>query len=78
MTILEGTHAIQNLYIGIQDAMLELEGMPNTEAAMECLEIANKYCKAIMKELEDKQMAVRQPDHYYYFMGVENPRRSVQ
>ena len=70
------TQDIQHIYIAIQDAMLELDGVKGTRQAMECLDIANAYCKDLMHKLEANGLAERQPDHFYNFLGIENPRES--
>lgn len=68
------TQDIQHLYLAIQDAMVELEDVKGTKMAMECLDIANFYCKELMHKLEDMGLAEQMPDHLYSFLGVENPR----
>lgn len=68
------TQEIQHIYMGIQDAMVELEDVKGTKQAMECLEIANNYCKKLMGRLEEMGLSKKQSDYFYYDLGIENPR----
>lgn len=68
------TQEIQHTYMAIQDAVAELDGVKGTERAMECLDIANEYCKKLMGRLEEMGLSKKQSDYFYYMFGVENPR----